>query len=100
MSFTIYIHTHTVKKTGDRNDWHISLDQGFSISVLPFSSFLQCLIMSGIVAHLTLNPIRPVRGGGGGEVGGLATFPKIYLAIIWCDISWSKQFDISIANVF
>ena len=30
----------------------------------------------------------------------LATFPKIYLATIWYDISWSKQFEVSMAIVF
>ena len=30
----------------------------------------------------------------------LATFPKIYLATIWYDISWSKQFHVSMATIF
>ena len=61
-------------------------------------------------------------GGGGGQKGhaltlnvrladfffkklkqtppNLVTFPKINLATIWCDFSWSKQFDVSMAIAF
>ena len=73
-------------------------------------------------AILRYEPYSASSGGGGGGVGGrkcpcwlwtlitflllkqtlpnLATFPKIYLATIWFDRSWSKQFDVSTATVF
>ena len=30
----------------------------------------------------------------------LVTFPKIYLAAIWFDISWSMELDVSTATIF
>lgn len=61
------------------------------------------------------NPVNPIRSWGGDPrwfrtlttslilkqtPPNLATFPEIYLATIWCGISRSKQFDVSMVTYF
>ena len=84
---------------------------------LKFPSVTCVFLGGGADLSLTLFGLG-VGGGGGQKVPtltlnvnnffnieaitppNLATFPKIYLATIWHDISWSKKFDISMATVF